>query len=101
MNLRKEPALNFISTAEAIALLLSYLEPQSEAPEYILRAFHAFVSLQIQNLPQNHFQFDHAHDTLEEILLPDHGMKKKKKLSNSELRSRQRLKEKRKRKHRH
>jgi DTW domain-containing protein YfiP len=116
MGLRKEPAKNFISTAEAIALCLHSFEPNNPIlSTTILTAFHAFVQkrtlvtnsgpLTFTDEERDDGSDDDENDESEgkeeeELLLSDQGRKEKRKISKVQSRARKREKEKRQRRHR-
>lgn len=98
LGLRKEPAKNFISTAEAVALTLYSCHQPYVTVTSIANAFKLFVGHQsrsISAVPGSEEFFE-----TQEVLLPNHGLKEKKRLSKAQARERLRMKEKRKRKHR-
>lgn len=98
LGLRKEPAKNFISTAEAVALTLSSFNQPQIVVSSILNSFRLFVEQQsrtVVSLSSKEFIVPEG-----EMLLSNNGLKAKKKLSKAQAREKSRLKEKRKRKHR-
>jgi DTW domain-containing protein YfiP len=107
MGLRKEPAKNFISTAEAIALSLHAFDSNNLITSTILNTFQSFVQKRVPRT-QTHepSSSESSEDENEErqeekeLLLSDQGRKEKRKISKVQSRAKKRSKEKRKRRHR-
>jgi DTW domain-containing protein YfiP len=103
LGLRKEPARNCISTAEAVALALHSFDPCHAAVSFILNTFHLFVEKRIQmtnSVPVLTLSGEFFPSEVEEMLFSDRGLKEKKKVTKVQSRAKQRIKEKKKKKHR-
>jgi DTW domain-containing protein YfiP len=97
MGLRKEPARNFISTAEAVALALYSFDSCHPAVPVILNTFHSFLEKMIQSANSLPVLFPGEE---QEMLLSDRGVREKKRFTKAQCRAKQRIKEKKKKKHR-